>query len=112
MPGAAKSRLREERAMWRQGDIFISPIGAIPPEAAGQPLPHTVLAHGEVTGHSHRVADPATLFAGEGCFYLEVRADAARVVHDEHGTITLDRGLYRVWRQREYTPARIVTVQD
>ena len=98
--------------MWRQGDIFIRAISAVPQEAASRPLPHTVLAHGEVTGHSHRVVDPAALFAGDGCFYLDVRADQARVVHDEHGTITLDRGVYRVWRQREYTPQRIVTVQD
>lgn len=98
--------------MWRQGDIFIRAIPAIPREAAARPLPHTVLAHGEVTGHSHRVADPAHLFAGDGCFYLDVREARARVVHDEHGTITLDRGAYRVWRQREYTPQRIVTVQD
>ncbi|SEO56294.1 hypothetical protein SAMN04487843_102173 [Methylobacterium sp. ap11] len=98
--------------MWRQGDIFIQAIPALPPEASGRPLPHTVLAHGEITGHSHRVADPAALFAGDGCFYLDVPADGTRVVHDEHGTITLDRGTYRVWRQREYTPVRIVTVQD
>ena len=98
--------------MWRQGDIFIRAIPALPREAASRLLPHTVLAHGELTGHSHRVVDPAALFAGDGCFYLDVRADRARVVHDEHGTITLDRGTYRVWRQREYTPQRIVTVQD
>ncbi len=98
--------------MWRQGDIFIQAIPALPQEAAERPLPHTVLAHGELTGHSHRVADPAALFVGNGCFYLDVRGDQARVVHDEHGTITLARGVYRVWRQREYTPQRIVTVQD
>lgn len=98
--------------MWRQGDIFISAVSSIPGEASGRPLPHTILAHGELTGHSHRVADPATLYAGEGCLYLDVVADRARVVHDEHGTIVLDRGTYRVWRQREYTPQRIVTVQD
>lgn len=100
--------------MWRQGDILISAVRSMPQAATGQPLPHTTLAHGELTGHSHRVEDAATaaLFAGDGCFYLEVRADTARVVHDEHGPITLDRGLYRVWRQREYTPQRIVTVQD
>ncbi len=98
--------------MWRRGNIFMRAISAVPREAAGRPLPHTVLAHGELTGHSHRVVDPAALFAGDGCFYLDVRADRARVVHDEHGTITLDRGVYRVWRQREYTPQRIVTVQD
>ena len=98
--------------MWRQGDVFIDRVAAIPREAADRPLPHTVLAHGEVTGHSHRVADPASLFAGDGCFYLDIPGETARVVHDEHGTILLDRGVYRVWRQREYTPKRIVVVHD
>ncbi|AWN47590.1 hypothetical protein DK419_15790 [Methylobacterium terrae] len=42
--------------MWRQGDIFIQAIRTLPREAAERPLPHTVLAHGELTGHSHRVA--------------------------------------------------------
>ncbi|TFZ55733.1 hypothetical protein E4V01_21330 [Methylorubrum sp. Q1] len=78
--------------MWRQGGIFIRAISAVPREAAGRPLPHTVLAHGELTGHSHRVVDPAALFAGDGCFYLDVRADRARVVHDEHGSIAASTG--------------------
>nr|WP_157937283.1 hypothetical protein [Methylorubrum zatmanii] len=46
-------------------------------EAAGRPLPHTVLAHSELTGQSHRVVDPAVRFAGDGCFDLDLRADRA-----------------------------------
>jgi hypothetical protein len=100
--------------MWRQGDIFFSKLPSLPEEAKSRPLPHVTLAHGELTGHSHRVEDPATaaLFAGPDCFYLEVSGGGARIVHDEHGPIWLDGGCYRVWRQREYTPQRIVTVVD
>jgi hypothetical protein len=100
--------------MWRQGDIFFTKLPGVPEEAKSRPLPHVTLAHGELTGHSHRIEDPstATLFAGPDCFYLEVFGDGARVVHDEHGPIWLDCGCYRVWRQREYTPQRIVTVVD
>ena len=52
--------------MWRQGDIFFSKLPSLPEEAKSRPLPHVTLAHGELTGHSHRVEDPATaaLFAG------------------------------------------------
>ena len=98
--------------MWRQGDIFIQAIAAIPTDAAQKLLPHTILAHGELTGHSHRIEDGARLFAGNDCFFLDVIEPRARVVHDEHGPIDLERGAYRVWRQGEYTPERIVVVQD
>lgn len=67
-----------------------------------------------MTGHSHRVADSATsrLYRHEAFLYLEVIAAGARVVHDEHSPIALDRGIYRVWRQREYSPEAIRTVRD
>ena len=98
--------------MWRQGDIFIAAAPAVPKGA--RPQPHCVLAEGEVTGHSHRVAErgAARLYADSASLYLEVLADSARVVHDEHGPITLPRGVYRVWRQREYTPQAIRFVGD
>ena len=98
--------------MWRQGDIYIERAAAVP--AVAKPLPHCVLAEGEMTGHSHRVAEPgaATLSAHGGSLYLDVTAARCSVVHDEHGTIPLVRGLYRVWRQREYSPEAIRIVRD
>ena len=101
--------------MWRQGDVFFERVTAIPDQVRAHPLPHVTLVHGEMTGHSHRIADPhtATLFpAGATSFYLEVHAGGATVVHEEHGSIALDPGLYRVWRQREYSPEAIRVVQD
>jgi hypothetical protein len=91
--------------LWRQGDVFIESIALIPAGAAQQP--HLVLADGELTGHSHRVADPDTalLFELRGQSYLQVIAERATVIHQEHGPVTLARGNYRVWRQREYDPA-------
>lgn len=98
--------------MWRQGDIYLAAIAELPAEAV--PRPHCVLAEGEVTGHSHRVEMPgtATLYALESNLYLHVTAPTAHIVHDEHSTLTLPRGIYRVWRQREYTPEAIRIVHD
>ena len=98
--------------MWRHGDVFIAPVGLIPPDAVKKH--HCVLAEGEATGHSHRIAEPgaATLFESGGKLYLRVTADHATVIHQEHRAITLPRGEYRVWQQREYTPQAIVTVRD
>ena len=102
--------------MWRQGDVFIEVIKSVPASARDTPIPHGVLVHGEVTGHSHRIEDlsGASLFAGNqaGEIFLEVSAPLARVVHEEHGPIELKTGTYRVWRQREYSPEAIHMVYD
>ncbi|MGE3781065.1 MAG: hypothetical protein AB7F89_28005, partial [Pirellulaceae bacterium] len=78
----------------------------IPKGAARQA--QCVLAEGEITGHSHRVDDPraAALYEHHGQLYLHVTAEEAVVVHEEHGPIALQRGRYRVWRQREFNPMR------
>ena len=79
-----------------------------------QQLPHTILARGEVTGHSHRIDTPgqARLFIASGQMYLDVTGDAVRVIHEEHQPIELRHGRYRVWRQREYSPESIRIIQD
>ncbi len=98
--------------MWRQGDVFITPIRSIPKDA--QPRPSGVLVEGELTGHSHRVADPRTaeVFQDGDELFLRVVGDTATIVHQEHGPITLARGTYRVWGQREYSPEAIRRVLD
>lgn len=90
--------------LWRQGDIFIETVHRVPEGATQQP--HLTLAEGELTGHSHRVANPdnALLFQQGEDLFLQVIADRAEIIHQEHGTIELLRGEYRVWRQREYDP--------
>jgi hypothetical protein len=92
--------------MWRQGDILIAAIEAVPANVVR--LKRPVLAAGDSSGHRHEIADRGTarLFAAEPQFasdlYLEVTADEARLVHPEHQAIVLPRGAYRVWRQREF----------
>jgi hypothetical protein len=98
--------------MWRHGDVLIAPVKSIPDRAEERRGP--VLAHGELTGHSHRLEDPTSgrILVRGGEMYLRVTAETARVVHPEHAPIALPRGEYRVWRQREYTPRSIRTVHD
>jgi hypothetical protein len=98
--------------MWRQGDILIAAVAAIPRGATRRA--NCVLAEGELTGHSHRIDQPAAaeLFEHKGMLYLRVLAHEAEVAHQEHGPITLPQGVYAVWRQREYSPQAIRTVTD
>lgn len=98
--------------LWRHGDVLIGAAPAVPVEA--RPLPHLILARGEVTGHSHRIAerDAAQLYELNGVLYLDVVAALATLIHEEHGPITLPQGQYRVWIQREYAPGEIRRVYD
>jgi hypothetical protein len=90
--------------LWRQGDVFIESVALIPGGAVQQS--HLVLVEGELTGHSHRIADPDTaiLYDVRGELFVQVISPQADVVHQEHGTIRLPHGTYRVWRQREFDP--------
>ena len=97
---------------YRQGDILIVAVS----EITGQeqtPNGRIILAEGEVTGHAHAIADPAvTSYVGvDGVLYLDA-PKGADVKHEEHATITLPPGKYRVIRQREYTPEAIRNVAD
>jgi len=98
--------------IWRQGDVFIIAMPNLPHLGRVERSP--VLAEGEVTGHSHALADPASgqVFAVRGELYLEVIADCATIVHEEHGAVTLPRGGYAIRIQREYSPKEIRQVVD
>jgi|SRR6516162_3611431 hypothetical protein len=98
--------------MWRQGDVFIAPISSIPKGAKLRP--GGVLVEGEMTGHSHRVADLRTAEVLETTdnLFLRVLGDTTTIIHQEHGSITLPRGSYRIWGQREYSPEAIRRVLD
>jgi len=99
-------------ALFRHGDVMIQRVDSIPGQR--QSLPHTVLARGEVTGHSHRIDTPdkAHLYIASSEMYLDVTGDDVNVVHEEHRPIALRQGHYRVWRQREYSPESIRIIQD
>ncbi len=97
---------------FRHGDVMIQQIERLPETA--DPLQQLILAHGELTGHSHRVAPSsgARLYRSPQGLFLEIRSEGVGVVHEEHGRISLPQGIYRVWRQREYSPEEIRIVRD
>jgi hypothetical protein len=98
--------------LYRHGDVLLASVPSIPNGAI--PQPGNVLVRGEATGHAHRIEDPrsAQLFRHQGTLYMRVSASQASLVHEEHATIVLPQGDYRVWQQREYSPAAIRTVVD
>ena len=98
--------------MFRQGDIFLITTNILPPSA----LKHEdgVLATGEATGHKHELLSDAVVWIdADGTKYVEVYGKDAQLCHDEHGPIMLPGpAVYRMIRQREYTPEAVFYVED
>ena len=103
--------------LYFQGDLCIEPVADAPlSDARSVPAAQDgaiVLAEGEATGHRHAFYGgevalfrddslardlPPGLYVG----HLRVKSDNAALRHEEHDTIALPRGLYRVRRQREF----------
>jgi hypothetical protein len=103
--------------MYRQGDVLIIPVESIPArlEPVAREGGRVVLAYGEVTGHAHAIkAEGAALFRDPNlvAVFMTVTGDPVALEHDEHSTIVIPPGDYRVIRQREYTPEEIRNVAD
>lgn len=124
----------------RQGDVLLVAVlgGLHRANIVPRDNQRVVLAYGEVTGHSHAIAEPsATLtvndhrsemaeaaraLLAEVGLTTEVRDEdvvgvlevpvPAELVHEEHGTIALDAPRYVVLRQKEYAPDAIRQVAD
>lgn len=98
--------------LYRHGDVIIQSVDTLPEGAKKRG--NVTLAHGEITGHSHRIAEPkaAATYEHESNLYLEIKTETAKLIHEEHATIELPQGVYRVWQQREYTPTEIRRVYD
>ena len=94
--------------MYRQGDVLLVAVDGVPPGASsvGRDGGRLVLAYGEATGHAHTIeSDHAALLATGPGVFLDVRGpEPVMLVHQEHESIAVDPGTYRVVRQREYTP--------
>ena len=78
-----------------------------------------ILAYGEVTGHHHSIVDEAAemlIAQAEGVAaqaWLQVSGEEpVALQHQEHSTIMIPPGAYKVVIQVEYSPAKIRRVAD
>jgi hypothetical protein len=107
----------------RQGDVLIVKISEFPNDQEYIPVTpdrmgRNILAEGEATGHAHAVlAKDTKLFTSTVVsetvqnMILEV-FNPSTVKHEEHNPIDLDNGIYKIIRQREFTPESIRNVAD
>lgn len=101
---------------FRQGDVLIREVSSIPADV--KPVEREggriVLAHGEVTGHSHAIASKMADFVVNGAVlrrFLDVKKQVC-LRHEEHNEIKLPAGKYEVIIQREWSPEAIRSVAD
>ena len=113
--------MKTKQVIFRQGDVLLTLVSALPKGAKDvTPDDRIVLAHGEVTGHAHAVYEPLTKDtpagkarmwdAGAERFLQVVEHTALK--HEEHATVPLPPGVYKVTQQREYHPEAIRNVAD
>lgn len=135
-----KSRAKKVPLPLRQGDVLLVPVagGLLRPMAVSRDRGKVVLAYGEVTGHSHAIAEPTVRLTvldhraemaeavrallAEAGLVTEVRDEdvvgvlevpvPAELVHEEHAPIQLNDERYVVLRQKEYSPEAIRQVAD
>ncbi len=99
-------------SLYRQGDVLLVPVAALPRRTHPQDGPEGrhVLALGEATGHSHTMgADRVRCFRedGTGRAFVEVPGpDHAELVLQELDPVRFEPGLYEVRLHREYRPER------
>lgn len=81
----------------RNGDISLEPVKELP---KGLKEKDNVLALGEITGHQHVLKGEAkVMIDNNGRQFCDV--EQATLVHEEHNTLTVQKGCYRVVRARE-----------
>ena len=97
--------------LYRHGDVMIQEIDVIPKKA--KKVKGNILVRGEVTGHAHRLDNPGAFQILESPDFIFVEVtEETNIIHEEHDPITLQKGKYKVWVQREYTPEAIRRVYD
>ena len=102
----------------RQGDVLLVPVEMKRGVHRGSVYRHTtvVLAHGEATGHAHRIVDAPVqlrIVRPIGRRLLFVHGDEpVTLQHDEHDPLQVPPGVWEVRRQREYVPWGFRRVAD
>jgi hypothetical protein len=96
---------------YRQGDIILERIYQIPKQIINhqqqqQTQDNYIIAHGE-SGNQHRMSKHVLIFENsenknEKERYVQVLSQDTYLVHQEHKSIHIPQGIYKIRREREY----------
>lgn len=98
---------RKQQPFWRQGDIYFVKLDEEPRSSDSRTVKNGIIAKGETTGHSHRLA-PSSMAQGAmlsfmgSSMFLRSPQMGTKIIHDEHGPVDLPVGLFAVVHQREF----------
>ena len=100
----------------QHGDVLLKTVKDIPKNVKCiKSKNRVVIMDGEVTGHAHAIYTPEKVdyLENNGLFYLRVN-EPVELKHEEHKTITINPGYYKIDRVKEYNPfeQEIREVQD
>lgn len=92
--------MKKANKIARHGDIlFVRTKTKI-----GEKTDTKTVALGEVTGHHHTFDGDVVCYADDEVVKsVEIISDAP-ITHQEHEAITLEKGVYKVYRKQEYDP--------
>ena len=86
----------------RHGDLLIRKTKEIPSNLKSANT--VIIAEGEKTGHKHQLHGNVTVYKQElDSLYFKVKT-SAELTHQEHKTIRIPEGMYRVEQEREFNP--------
>lgn len=119
--------------MYRQGDVLLIEVEPVEGGDAVKRVDHTfttyvedgahlvpiyetrkalILAYGKITGHAHAILDKSVkLVEWDGARYVS-SDQPFTITHEEHASVAVPAGTFKVIHQREYTPQEIRRVMD
>ena len=86
------------RKIRQQGDVRFVPCSV--PKGKRELVEDGIVAHGEATGHKHRVVG-GKVYRIDGELWINATGEVS-VVHEEHKTLPLAPGWHKVKRVREW----------
>lgn len=108
-----------------QGDLLIERVEDAPVSGVAlgsAEAEAVVVAEGEFTGHHHKLFGCVTFYRDDALArdipndlyvgHVQVTGPVAQLEHEEHATIKLERGTYRVRRQRQLEPTDVGIAGD
>lgn len=88
----------------RHGDVGLFPLSSLPKGKVEKHNGSFVLALGETTGHKHVITvereDAMTIVTTDEGRFIELKMPGT-LTHEEHGTITVEPGIYFQVAERE-----------
>ena len=90
----------KQQKHWRQGDLLIQQIEALPKGLKKRA--NKVILYGSQTGHSHFIKSGSVYDGKKDTIYLELPTKSQLLHDSDHDPIDLPKGVYQVIRQKEY----------